>query len=226
MKLTLKKTLLVSAFLLAWAGVVFGQVKIGANPGLIGTNSSLEVEATNGNKFIVDKNNGQVTIQDGTQGTDKVLVSDADGNAGWKSLADVKVPVTVFLGNSTDPMLVTASGAAAVGSRAPIVPAAGYTSNWNTALKAWVVPVAGYYRTEFTSRFSTSATGTGSVIMLLHTKISPSVNEPFTLDSPGTKTLTETAYYNAGDQIYGYMWYSSSVTGNIYGSSLNITYMP
>jgi hypothetical protein len=227
MKFTFRKVILSGALLLVLGNLAFAQVKIGANPAAIGTNSALEIEATNGNKFSIDKNNGQVTIQDGTQGADKVLTSDAEGNASWKGLSEVKVPTTVFLGSSTEPALVTASGSAAVGSRAPIVPAAGYASGWNPTLKVWVVPVAGYYKTEFTARFSTSTVAAdGSVIMLLHTKISPSVNEPYTLNAPGTKTLTETAYYAAGDQIYGYMWYSSSGTGHIYGSAMNITYMP
>ncbi|SEJ69024.1 hypothetical protein SAMN04487995_5945 [Dyadobacter koreensis] len=122
--------------------------------------------------------------------------------------------------------MVTAAGNGAVTSRAPVVPAPGYAANWNAATKAWTVPVAGYYKTEFVSRCSTSSAADGSAIMMLRTKLSPSVNEPFTTASPGVKTLMETAYYNAGDQVYAHMWSSSMGTSHIYGSNLNITYIP
>jgi len=226
MKLTFKKIVFSSAFLLFFTSITFGQVKIGANPASIGAGSALEIEAANGNKFIVDKNSGQVTIQDGTQGTDKVLFSDADGNTSWKSLSEVKVPVTVFVGNSNTLTEVPGSNNGPVGSRAPLDPAPGYAANWNATAKAWRVPVAGYYRAEFVSRFSTTSAADGAVIMMLRTKLSPSVNEPFTTASPGSKTLTETAYYNAGDLIYAHVWYSSTGTASIYGSNLYITYIP
>lgn len=41
---------------------LFAQVKIGANPTTIGTNNNLEVEAANGNKTVIQKNNGNVGI--------------------------------------------------------------------------------------------------------------------------------------------------------------------
>lgn len=62
------------------------QVKIGANPTTIGSTNNLEVEATGGNKTSVNKVTGQVTIQDGTQGANKILTSDASGNASWRQL--------------------------------------------------------------------------------------------------------------------------------------------
>lgn len=43
---------------------VQAQVKIGANPTTIGSNSALEVEAINGNKTIIQKDNGNVGIGD------------------------------------------------------------------------------------------------------------------------------------------------------------------
>ncbi|GAB2552922.1 complement C1q domain-containing protein [Spirosoma aerophilum] len=61
----------------------FAQVKIGANPTTIGAASNLEVEAANGNKTIVNKTTGQMTVQDGTQGAGKVFTSDATGAASW-----------------------------------------------------------------------------------------------------------------------------------------------
>lgn len=61
----------------------WAQVKVGSNPQSIGTASNLEVEATNGRKTIVNKNTGQMTVQDGTQGVGKVFTSDANGAASW-----------------------------------------------------------------------------------------------------------------------------------------------
>lgn len=90
------------------------QVKIGNNPTVLGTNNTLEVEATNAKKVAVKSDTGQlivgstattvptggtnaaviidngttagaVQIKDGTEGFDKVLVSDLNGLATWQS---------------------------------------------------------------------------------------------------------------------------------------------
>ena len=44
------------------------QVKIGSNPTVIGANANLEVEAANGNKTVIQKNNGDVGIGTATPG--------------------------------------------------------------------------------------------------------------------------------------------------------------
>lgn len=48
---------------LAFLSKAQAQVKVGNNPSAIGTNSALEVEATNGKKVIVDKAIGTTTVQ-------------------------------------------------------------------------------------------------------------------------------------------------------------------
>ncbi|WP_019991086.1 hypothetical protein [Rudanella lutea] len=55
---------LTSLIALLWLGgtLAHAQVKIGANPGIIGSSSNLEVEANNGNKTVVDKATGAVSI--------------------------------------------------------------------------------------------------------------------------------------------------------------------
>jgi len=69
---------------LLFSSSAFAQVKIGTNPTTINTANNLEVEAsTVGNKVSVDKTTGKVTIADGSQGTGKVLTSDANGVATW-----------------------------------------------------------------------------------------------------------------------------------------------
>jgi hypothetical protein len=92
MKSIFKNSIIVAALLFGAASVSNAQVKVGANPAAIGTNSNLEVEAANGNKTIVDKATGQVTIQDGTQGVNKVLTSDAAGASSWKPVTAVLMP--------------------------------------------------------------------------------------------------------------------------------------
>lgn len=65
----------------------FAQMKIGTNATNIEPSSNLEVEASiSGRKFKIDKTTGQLTIVDGTQANNSVLVSDADGNTKWARL--------------------------------------------------------------------------------------------------------------------------------------------
>ncbi|CAG5000546.1 hypothetical protein DYBT9275_02485 [Dyadobacter sp. CECT 9275] len=80
------KTFFASAMLLTSTSI-FAQVKIGTNPTAIEAASNLEVEAsTAGRKVKVDKTTGQLTIKDGTEGSNKVLFSDAVGGSSWKKL--------------------------------------------------------------------------------------------------------------------------------------------
>ncbi len=110
------KYLLLTLATLAFFFKAQAQVKIGANPSAIGTSSSLEVEATNGNKTMVNKTNGQITIQDGTQGAGKVLTSDANGVASWMggattSIVNGTVPAPTGWPNLTQPNVSVNSGA-------------------------------------------------------------------------------------------------------------------
>ncbi|PWJ52745.1 hypothetical protein CLV98_1323 [Dyadobacter jejuensis] len=80
----------------------YAQVKIGSNPTIFTPNTNLEVEATNGSKVVIEQSEGKVgigtssldaklnvagdiKIVDGTQGTGKVLTSDANGIASWRT---------------------------------------------------------------------------------------------------------------------------------------------
>jgi hypothetical protein len=62
----MKTTKLLAGFLFAAAltasSSVFAQVKIGTNPMTIEANSNLEVEATNGNKTVIQKDNGNLGV--------------------------------------------------------------------------------------------------------------------------------------------------------------------
>lgn len=72
----------------------FAQVKIGSNPTVIGSNSNLEVEATNAKKVIVHKSDGTVVIENTPQGanTDKLMSVDAAGNVRALTLDEVNTP--------------------------------------------------------------------------------------------------------------------------------------
>ncbi|WP_254411165.1 hypothetical protein [Dyadobacter diqingensis] len=66
----------------------FAQVKIGTNPTTINAANNLEVEAsTAGRKTSIDKTTGKVTIADGSEGTAKILTSNATGLATWTTPA-------------------------------------------------------------------------------------------------------------------------------------------
>ncbi|WP_254411170.1 hypothetical protein [Dyadobacter diqingensis] len=78
---------LFAAVMLCSASSTFAQVKIGTNPTTINPANNLEVEAaTAGRKTSIDKTTGQMTIKDGTEGSMKVLTSDANGAASWQTL--------------------------------------------------------------------------------------------------------------------------------------------
>jgi len=82
------------AGMMLFGSSVFAQVKIGTNPATIDAANNLEVESTAGNKVSVNKTTGKVTIADGSQGTGKVLTSDANGVATWQA----STSSSVFIG--------------------------------------------------------------------------------------------------------------------------------
>ncbi|MGA0560310.1 hypothetical protein ACO2Q8_26840 [Larkinella sp. VNQ87] len=95
MKTLINYTLTVLILLLS-AYTVQAQVKIGSNPTTPEPTSNLEVEASTPNRKVkVNKTTGQLTIQDGTEGTGKVLTSDAVGGASWQSIKTTAVSSTV-----------------------------------------------------------------------------------------------------------------------------------
>lgn len=108
----LLKNLLTSSLIFALisaSGTLFAQIKIGTNSTSIDPNSNLEVEGSmSGRKLKVDKTTGQLTIADGTQAANAVLVSDADGNAKWTTLTPShlsKLPRMGANGAQTGPLV-------------------------------------------------------------------------------------------------------------------------
>ncbi|MGM9512391.1 hypothetical protein ACS5NO_31955 [Larkinella sp. GY13] len=100
MKTAIKHTLAIIALFTSTL-VAQAQVKIGTNPTVAAPTSNLEVEASTPNRKVkVDKTTGQLTIQDGTEGTGKILTSDAVGGASWQ----LPYSTTVITGLSSPPL--------------------------------------------------------------------------------------------------------------------------
>lgn len=93
---------------------LLAQVKVGANPGTISTNSVLDVEGTSGTRAVILQNGnmgvgttspgtkleinngstaGAIKIVDGTQGASKVLMSDANGVGTWQTPASIRTTI-------------------------------------------------------------------------------------------------------------------------------------
>ncbi|WP_375448420.1 hypothetical protein [uncultured Fibrella sp.] len=146
---------LLLALLTTLPNATHAQVKVGSNYTTIGPTSNLEVEAatsgtaTTGNKFMVNKTTGQVTIQDGTQGPGKVLTSDANGGSSWQSLATQRVPEVVWIGeqSSADYLITTFNSTFDVlKDRIPLVPRPGSLPGYDATTKKYTLQADGYYR--------------------------------------------------------------------------------
>ncbi len=104
------QTFVVFLFLFLGSTTLDAQLKVGSNPKMLAPNVLLEVEATSGNPAVFSKDSaylgigtltptrrldiqspsaGAVKIVDGTQGTGKLLTSDANGVAKWNAPANM-----------------------------------------------------------------------------------------------------------------------------------------
>ncbi len=97
--MTTKQLLGTACFLAAMtaSSSLMAQVKVGSNPTTINPNSNLEVEATNGKKVIVHKDNGTVVIENVPTGaaTDSVMTVDANGNVRRRSIEAFRSTIQV-----------------------------------------------------------------------------------------------------------------------------------
>lgn len=75
-------------------------LKVGTNPTMISPSAVFEIESRSGNKIKVDKTTGKLTLADGTQGAGKILGSDANGLASWKTPSVIVGGVGYGLGYS------------------------------------------------------------------------------------------------------------------------------
>lgn len=85
---------------------------MGANPGTIGTNSGLEVEATNGNKVMVNKTDGSVIIQNAPVSTTNtyLLTTDANGLVSKQLPGSQTLPPVILGAKGAGATLSTSSG--------------------------------------------------------------------------------------------------------------------
>jgi hypothetical protein len=142
------KTILSAMFATAMAfgfSSAFAQVKIGSNPTTIDANNNLEVEAsTAGRKTFINKTTGQVSIVDGTQGANKVLTSDANGNASWQS------NFSLILMAKNDATLQP-TGTTYI---APVPYVAGDGSTYDASTGVFTAPVDGFYNYNYSLEVS------------------------------------------------------------------------
>ncbi len=204
MKLIFNKSFILAAFLFGAASISNAQVKIGANPSTIDTNNALEVEATNGNKTTVNKATGQVTIKDGTQGVDRILTSDANGNASWKTTSEANIPTLML--RAYNPSTLQPSGS----FYSPPVPLLyGNLSNYNPANGSYTVPESGFYEHNISLEIQ-----------------GPSFDKLFGITTPialldGVLRGTGNTYWNARN-VSGVKWFEAgeviTVTTHLEGS--------
>lgn len=123
--------------LLHTAPVATAQIKIGANPTTIDPSNSLEVESlTPGNKISINKMTGKLKIADGSQAENRVLTSDANGVATWKSPTNL-----VVLARNQDTLQPAGP------FYTPNVPfVSGDASTWNSATGEFTASTNGFYQ--------------------------------------------------------------------------------
>jgi hypothetical protein len=124
-----KKTTLKTIFLLitALSNQASAQVQVGTPATIFAANMNLDIEATDGTRTVIQKADGKmglgttspltllhinsasspaVRLVDGTQAADRVLTSDASGNASWKT---TKVTLITGVLPVTGPTIVAAT---------------------------------------------------------------------------------------------------------------------
>ncbi|CAG5000570.1 hypothetical protein DYBT9275_02489 [Dyadobacter sp. CECT 9275] len=179
------------------------QVKIGTNPETIEATSNLEVEAsTAGRKVKVDNTSGQLTISDGTQGTGKVLTSDATGGASWQ---DKDVLCNSFEASRTSQTIATGASTTLIPTTENFDPSNAY----NVATGVYTVPEDGVYVFTGSANDGGSATGVrNSIISILS-------------DVKGNLTLA-----NSADLAYTKgIWLSvSAITKAVAGEKITLKY--
>lgn len=186
---------------------LFAQVKVGSNPTTIETNSNLEVEAsTTGRKVKVDKTTGQVTIADGTQGTNKVLISDATGGASWQNPSILGGYSLVVMAKNDNVIEPTGS------FYTPPVPyLSGDASTWNATTGEFTAPTSGFYQFNY----SLEVMGPGPIFTI---EVAPLTIEDGTIRYNSTtwnyRTVNGTKYLEAGEKYTPRLYIGGGSTFN------------
>lgn len=219
-KYTQLKIALIGAILAASTSV-FAQVKIGTNPTTIEAASNLEVEAsTAGRKVKVDKTTGQLTIKDGTEGTAKILTSDADGGASWQAPASN----LRLLG---DIVAETFPVAFAVEKKINVTPTMGtQMANWDAVNRKLVITKAGVYRTVASVGIQGTSTTVSSCLLVLRGGVG-SV-DTFTASSSfvTAKSLIVTSFCPVGTEITLSFQINAGAPVQVTGGRLSVEEIP
>lgn len=207
--------LIITALLGADLSAVYAQLKVGSNPTSISATSNLEVEAANGNKTIVNKTTGQMTVQDGTQGAGKVFTSDADGAASWVApvvpAAANTYPFAAGL-STTRQQFTSSAGPTSFSELKSDGENFDPTNAFVPTTGRFTAPTAGYYLFSGSAQFDNTLVagqpGFMAVAMTLtkNTGLAGSLRLAQYVASPGGSTinsggLSTIVYMNAGDYV-------------------------
>ncbi len=182
---------LVSRLLNNGTFITTGKIGIGTNVAPI---ASLEV-------------NGTVKIADGTQGNGKILSSDANGNASWKS-APVNPAANTFFeaaktGNIETHQYFSPSATNHTEKVKFPVAYVDAGSNYNSATSTYTIPQSGFY--FFHTRVTIDMNFDGHVWLELHAGLSAVAFNHFNLSSVHgnlkTVSLAHSGFFSAGTQI-------------------------
>lgn len=181
------------------------QVKVGSNPTNISTTSNLEVEAANGGKVIITKDSSKVIIKDGTQGEGRILISDVNGKASWKSLESANVSRIVFAGFGSISVWTntpSSNDGSNVLSRIVLNPLPAYASSFSLSERAFIIPETGYYRVEAGVRCW--ANGTAGAYTMVFPGFT-GLSSQYSLghgQASGATSMISVSPYNAGDRVF------------------------
>jgi hypothetical protein len=151
--------------------------------------------------------NGNVKIIDGTQGTGKVLTSDASGNASWQSQQNNSAATTFFTAEKTGNASTHQFWAGAPGNHTELVtfPAeyADAGNNYNASTSIYTIPQSGYY--FFSCRTTVELFADAHVWLELHAGSSAVGFAHSNLSNTGgnlkTVSLSHSGYFPAGSQV-------------------------
>jgi|GEM_PF-2556820 len=154
MKANFKKFGVLAMFVFTMVQYTYAQVKIGTNPTTIESTNNFEVEASMPDrKLKVNKTTGQLTIKDGTEGMDKVLTSNAEGEASWKAPEVLGIDKTVYIGRQsyTNPgvpyqIITNHISFNDLKDRIVMEPATGSLPGWNATTHQYTIQESGNYR--------------------------------------------------------------------------------
>lgn len=190
------------------------QVKIGANPTTIGATSALEIEATGGQKVIVNKTDATVTLGNVPTGatTDQLLSIGSDGTVRKQAPADVALPAYVFdiTGNTNISVAEGSNSDLTFPTNNFVTPATATADRISAS--TWVCPRTGVYRIESSATIevnnnAANVSGQFSLILSVNNNdVTGSTSNAYTR-GPGNNRGTGNAFVyeirrlTAGDQV-------------------------